>query len=237
MDNTWHINKYKREGDKLFGKYIQLKSTENKVTVHNEYKILRNKIILLVKESKKKFYSSYFNRNKNNMRNLWKGINQIVNIKAKAYDHPTCLLDKNNDCLTQPLDIANNFNSYFSSVSESILEERKYTGDGNFRKYLSHSNTNSIAVDPVDGDEIIKIISEFKLNKATGPTSVPTDILRYLKNDIARPLCWIINISLSSGTHPDQLKLYRFIRKALNYNHLIIVLFLYFQILTKYLKK
>ena len=47
---------------------------------------------------------------------------------------------------------------------------------------------NSIAVDPTDGNEISSIISTFKTNKKAGPTSVPTDILLYLKYDISRPL-------------------------------------------------
>ena len=67
---------------------------------------------------------------------------------------------------------------------------------------------NSIAVDPTDGNEISSIISTFKANKKAGPISVPTDILLYLKDDISRPLCWIINISLATGIHPDKLKIF-----------------------------
>ena len=76
---------------------------------------------------------------------------------------------KNGNTLTNPTDIVNNFNTYFSSVAETILEEQNYTGDGNFRKYLSKPMPNSIAVDPTDGNEISSIISAFKTNKKAGP--------------------------------------------------------------------
>ena len=66
---------------------------------------------------------------------------------------------------------------------------------------------NSIAVEPTDGNEISLIISTFKTNKKAGPTSIPTDIIQYLKDDVSRPLCWIINMSLSTGIHPDKLKM------------------------------
>ena len=102
---------------------------------------------------------------------------------------------KNGNTLTNQTDIANNFNTYFSSVAETILEEQNYTGDGNFRKYLSKPMPNS------------SIISALKTNKKACPISVPTDILLYLKDDISRPLCWIINISLINGTHPDKFKM------------------------------
>ena len=122
--------------DKLFRKYIRTKTAEFKSTIYKEYKTLRNQIISLKKESKNTCYTDYFNKNKSNIRNLWKGINQLVNVKSKSYDNPTCLLDKNGDSITDPTDIASNFNTYFTSVAEIILDEQKYTGDGNFRKYL-----------------------------------------------------------------------------------------------------
>jgi len=46
--------------DKLFGKYIKAKSPEGKLSLHREYKSLRNKIIFLISESKQTFYSNYF---------------------------------------------------------------------------------------------------------------------------------------------------------------------------------
>ena len=50
------------------------------------------------------------------------------------------------------MDIANNFNTYFTSVVETIIDEQKYTGDVNFSKYLSKPMTNSIAVEHTDGN-------------------------------------------------------------------------------------
>ena len=120
--------------DKRFGKYIRTKNAEFKTTNYNEYKTLRNHITSLIKESKNTFYTNYFNINKSNIRNRWKDINQIVNIKYKSNENPTCLLDKNGHTLTNPTNIANNYNTYFSSIAETILEEQNYTGDGNFRK-------------------------------------------------------------------------------------------------------
>ena len=109
--------------------------------------------------------------------------------------------------MTDPTKISNCFNNYFSTIADSILDECKYKGDGNFSKYLHDPVPNSISFDPVDGDEISSIINKLKKHKASGPTSIPTDILQYLSHDFARPLSWIANISFSTGIHPDRLKI------------------------------
>ena len=148
--------------DKLFGKYIRTKNPHNRITLHNEYKTLRNRIIELLKTSKLNFFHDYFEKNSNNIRNIWKGINQIVNVKSKSYDSPSCLTDKNGQSITEPSEISNSFNNYFSTIADSMLDERKYEGDGNFLKYLHASTPNSISLDPVDGDEISLIIKKIQ---------------------------------------------------------------------------
>ena len=193
--------------NKLFGKYIRIKNIPKKMELYTEYKSLRNRIIDIIHQSKETYFRNYFEKNTNNIRNIWKGINQIVNVKSKSYDSPTCLSDSNGQSITDPAEISNSFNDYFSTIADSILNERQYTGDGNFSKYLHTSTPNSLSFDPVDGDEISSIVSKFKTNKATGPTSVPTDILHFICQDFARPLSWIANISFSTGIHPDRLKI------------------------------
>ena len=218
LSKTDHKRKYKpwitlgiltsmKQRNKLFGKYTRTKNIQYKNKLFAEYKSLRNRIIDLIKTSKQNFFRNYFEINSNNIRKIWKGINQIVNIKTKSNESPTCLTDQNDQTITDPTEISNNFNNYFSTIADSILDERKYKGDGNFSKYLHDPVPNSISFDPVDGDEISSIINKLKKHKASGPTSIPTDILQYLSHDFARPLSWIANISFSTGIHPDRLKI------------------------------
>ena len=55
--------------------------------------------------------------------------------------------------------------------------------------------------------EIENIISKMKLDKSCGPTSIPTKILKLIKLEISKPLAKIINLSFSTGIHPEKLKL------------------------------
>ena len=141
-----------KQRNELFGKYTRTKHLNQKNIMYAEYKVLRNRIIDLITSSKQNFCRNYFETNANNIRNIWKGINRIVNVKSKSYESPTCLTDKNYQSITDPIDISNNFNNYFSTIADSILDDRKYTGDGNFSKYLHDSLPNSLSFDPVDGN-------------------------------------------------------------------------------------
>ena len=55
--------------------------------------------------------------------------------------------------------------------------------------------------------EIINIISSLDPNKSTRPNSIPTKILKPLKNDISTQLSDIFNVSLLTGVFPFILKI------------------------------
>ena len=54
--------------------------------------------------------------------------------------------------------------------------------------------------------EIQNIILSLNPRKATGPCSIPTNILHLLKDDISNPLSTIFNLSLKTGIYPELLK-------------------------------
>ena len=51
------------------------------------------------------------------------------------------------------------------------------------------------------------IINQLNISKASGPNGVPTKILQMISNEISTPLSKIINISATTGCHPEKLKL------------------------------
>ena len=66
-----------------------------------------------MKKSKQANYDKYFERNRNNIKNTWKGIKSLISLKTVAS------LD-NGDTITNPYDIANTFNNYFASIAEAM---------------------------------------------------------------------------------------------------------------------
>ena len=194
----------------LKNKFLQRSATcndpEEKINLYNRFKDLKNEVTDLTRKGKKEFYEKYFADNKNNLKKIWKGIKDIVNIKAKNFEQPSCIQNGDKQA-TKPSEISNAFNKYFTSIADNILKKRKYEGKKSYKDYLPEPLPNSIALYLCDEDEIKLIISSINVGKAYGPNSIPNEILHLLKEDITKPLALLFNLSFSTGTFPDLLKI------------------------------
>ena len=105
--------------NKVFKKYVKCKNEERKVELNNNYKNLKNEITNLTRQSKKTYYEKYFTDNKHNLKKVWQGIKNIINIKSKNLDQPTCLFSKQKT-ITDPTEMATTFNNFFTSIADDI---------------------------------------------------------------------------------------------------------------------
>ena len=100
-----------RVKQKLYEKYLKTGNTY----YLTKYKYYRNKVSSLIKHSKREYYSDYFKTNSKNIRNIWKGIKQLITLKPRGVN----LISKishNNQTITDPKAIATAFNKHFSNI-------------------------------------------------------------------------------------------------------------------------
>ena len=192
--------------NKIFRKYINCKNDVRKAELFEQFKILKNETTHLTRSGKKAYYQKYFAENKNNLQKIWKGIKEIINIKSKNFDYPTCLLvgDIN---ITDPTAITNSFNDYFTSIADDILKKRKYNGTNSHRNFLANRLVENFVFEECNENEVKSIISTINVSKSSGPNSIPTHILHLLKEEICKPLNKIFNLSFSTGQYPNILKI------------------------------
>ena len=198
------LNSIKRR-DLLLKKYIQAPEGDQKNELHKEYKILRNKIVALLRLSKNRHYREYFQSNSTDIKKTWKGIKSIINLRTASNNLPTTM-SINNINESDPKKIAEGFNSHYASVAKK-LQDKIYSTGTNFKKYLSDRVDPNFLFRSVDAEEILRIISSFVNSKASGPNSIPTEVLKLLSPVLCFPLKEIINISFATGIYPDKLKL------------------------------
>ena len=137
------LSKIKNKNN-ILKKYIKCKNDIKKLELNNKYKNLKNELTELTRQSKKAYYDKYFTDNMNNLKKVWQGIKDIINIKTKTLDHPTCLLSEDKN-ISNPSEMAGTFNKFFTSIADNILKERKYTGNKSFHEYLHNPLENSIS--------------------------------------------------------------------------------------------
>ena len=165
----------------------------------------------LIRKSKKNFYNNYFLEHSKNARKLWSGINGIINVKPKLNTMPTCIekqINKNKSVsITQPKEIANTFNNYFTSIADKILKNRKYPGNKHFANYLKNENNYTFMMKPTDCLEIESLIILSNTSKSIGPNSIPNQIIKLISKYISAPITNICNKAFSTGIYPDILKI------------------------------
>ena len=87
-------------------------------------------------------------------------------------------------------------------------------------EYLNNPVPNTFVFDLCDASEVDAIIIQLSLTRASGPNGIPTKILQMISKEISPPLSKICNMDITTGTHPEKLKLvkyYLFIKKGLTY--------------------
>jgi hypothetical protein len=158
---------------------------------------------------------NYFLENSQNVRNLWKGINELANTKHRYSSLPTSIQEINQEgitkIITDPKQIPDTFNNYFSSVASDILKSRKYTGNKHFSHYLKAANINTFLIKITDQIEIESIIALFNIHKSVGPYSIPNKVIKEIRYSISQPIMNICNNTFTSGKYPEQLKISRII--------------------------
>ena len=111
--------------NKFLANFNNKKDPILKEEFHTNYKKYRNLVSTLMKKSKQAYCDKYFERNWNNIKNIWKGIKSLISLKTVASSVPTVLSLGNGDTTTNPYDIANTFNNYFASIAETTKKKKK----------------------------------------------------------------------------------------------------------------
>ena len=205
-----------KERDSILKSISNERDAAKQIILRNDYKKLRNEITNDKRESKKSYYSSYFEKNKHKSSEIWKGINSLVNIKSSKTSIIK-LLDDINNLVSDPRKISHKFNHYFSTIGPDIERKIPPVPGNSFKDYFNKKDeygkliinpTNaSFFLSPTVPGEVEKLIDGLDINKSTGPNSIPVFILKLLKKFFSYWLTQLINLSFKMGLFPDILKI------------------------------
>ena len=193
-----------RKRDIIFGQFKKCTSQMRKNNLQMKYKTYRNKISTLIRISKKNHMANFFEINKKNSRKIWQGIRSLIKNRDCLKNSPSCLVT-NNKTLTDPIDIANCFNSFFANVGKKI-QNGVYSNHVHFSQYMNNPSDENFFTLPTHPEEISDLISSFSNNKASGPNSIPNNILQLTRDIIAYPLALVVNLSFETGKFPQPMK-------------------------------
>jgi hypothetical protein len=187
-------------------KHLLYKKSLNKPTDNNvqKYKMYRNKLNISLRLAKQNYFSTLLDKEKHNMRNTWKILNSIL---KSSKNQISSKFVKNNNSITQPKEIANEFNRYFANIGPTLAASINHSGK-DFNSYLKNSHFSATCfLQPTDKEEILQIIGKLGSRKSPGHDNIKSDIVKSVAHEISYPLTILLNLSLSTGKVPNDMKI------------------------------
>ena len=185
---------------KLFTKKLKYPTEENKKSF-NTYNKLFNKIR---QAAKKKHYSDLFFEFSKDIKKTWDIIGQVIG-KKKSRENLPDFFRHNGSILTEAIEIAEGFNSFFVGIAPELANKFKNNNKSHFQ-YLRNPVEENFVFATITFDIITEMAGKLKPKTSSGPDSISTKLLKTMIPHIISPVCHLFNLSLKTGYIPLQLK-------------------------------
>ena len=202
--NAWYNQGLKELNDlkeRNYRKYIKNKTNEY---LKDQYYRSKNEYMNKIKWTKKNFFHSIFLKVKNDVKKTWRVINSVLGRKKEKQLFKLRIDGKD---INDDLEIANEFNNYFSNVANNLVNKiptsssrRKYW------EYLRNRNKNNLKFNATNPSEVLKLINNFSSKMSSGWDDIPQKIVKKSPINIIIVLTHIFNLSMSEGVFPSSMK-------------------------------
>ena len=193
---------------KIKNKLFQL-SLNGKPEDIKRYKNYRNKLSHIKEQSKKNYFQKILTDSKHNLKLLWKTINDITKFKNKQQESIKEIVNDENKTITDPVEMANTFNTYFSTIGSKLASKIDKPSNNchySCNSYISNKMT-SFFLNPITMYDIVKHINNLNPVKSSGPCKIPIKYIKMSMNIIAPLLAKLYNQCIIEGTFPSILKI------------------------------
>ena len=159
-------------------------------------------------DAKKEFYSQSINNNYKSPKVLWQNLHDITQKSSKQ--HSNFIYDDNGDPILDHETTANKFNNFFTSLYKDLdRSDGKSTHDcTKLRDFVDSKvpHGTEFHIPHVSASFIQQQLQNLKTNKATGIDDISAKYLKLSASVVSQPLATILNLSITNGIFPDDLK-------------------------------
>ena len=158
---------------------------------------MRNKATESIKASKRKYFSSAVNDNKDNPKAMWKTMKKLLPSKKAKIPGS---FDYQGQTYTSPQEIASCYNSFFTIIAKDLTAHLPPLEFNVTNKLTSHI----LKLPTVNAQNVKIIINKLKNSKGIGLDNISMNIIKTLNKSesFILILTSIINVSFESSTFP-----------------------------------
>ncbi|KAI8483781.1 hypothetical protein Bbelb_384390 [Branchiostoma belcheri] len=165
--------------------------------------LMRNQTASLIKNEKRSHFAKAVSEAKGDQSLMWKFINTFTG-RSKSKGRVQKLVRADNTSTSDPSEMAQEFNDYFSSCASRLTDEIPDSQEDPLRHIPDLSTKFSF--EGVEESKVMNDLLRLKTRKATGLDKIPAKLLKDSAPVIAKPLTHIFNLSLASGEVPSDWK-------------------------------
>ena len=167
--------------------YNQLKRPPTGSDQHTVLKMNLNTYQLhlkrLIRSAKKNDYQGKFSQFKNDIKNTWRTIKQIINRDQNSHDLPDeFFVDNYRTC--EPYIVANKFNDFFAGIGSKLADAINNPDNANFQDYLLNSEIHNFVFECISEETTIELLNKLKSKPSYGHDGISTKLLKAYKNEI-----------------------------------------------------
>ena len=169
------------------------------------YQKYKNKLTSILRYCEKQYYSKLLEESKNNTKETWKIIKNLLNKKSKKSYYPS-EFKNNGSTISGNKKIAEYFNQFFVNIGPSLARTIPKCNI-HFVSYLGDRVEESLFLNPVSEEQILAIVCKCKSKKSKGYDGIEMCLVKKIVPHILAPLRHICNLSLEQGVFPDDMEI------------------------------
>mgnify|MGYP005983473333 CR=1 FL=1 len=163
------------------------------------FKELRREIKRETLAAHKKFVDEAENRINTDPTKFW----QYIRYKRRGTGIPACMT-LNDTTISGPENIVNAFARFYESIYIP-------TSTCRVDEFESDRMGFCVSLHTTDENKVLAVLNKLKSNNVQGPDGIPAFVIKDCASVLAEPLSILFNLSISTETYPDQLKVSKII--------------------------
>jgi len=178
--------------------------------LREKYRNFRKRVVEKSRDDKLSYYSNQLDTAKTDPKRYWGIIKNLLGTKAKKGIEKIRIDEQEMRVEGNACKVANSFNEYFSTISDTLLENLKYPrqnhrADDSADSFVEESH-QEFKIDSITVGEIIWAIAALPNKRGSGLDGINSKIYKMAVDALATPLVILFNRSLNEGIFPNSLK-------------------------------
>jgi len=167
------------------------------------YRTYRNLFNKTVRASRRSYYEHSLKVAKRDPKKTWSILKEAMNCSSNKSKIEK--IKTKDEIFTQPSDIANSFNNFFSNIGNEIASSVNETVTKP-ESYVPELNPPELEFGNQSQGTIVNIIKLLQSKNSTDINGISVRLLKAVAPEIGIPLAHIFNLSLQQGIFPEDLK-------------------------------